>query len=137
MRLTPRIRLQPAPDLWAGEHVVWYLPCGMSQRIAVGGMLVVTNQRVMFIPSRLQPKRDLAVHAWRLSEIDSIGVQERDFTPYTGGMQRRLRLTLKNDPSPVLFVTKHPDQTLEAFRTAVDTAAVAPPLRELPWRPGP
>lgn len=71
----------------------------------------MTTARVLFVPNRTTPRRNRAVHDWRLGDVVSIDARDRDFTPYTGGMHRRLGIELR-DGTTILFVVKRLDEVV-------------------------
>jgi hypothetical protein len=110
--------LIPKPKLHAGERILWRSPAAISLRTAVGGTLYITTARLLFVPNRLNFRRNRQSHDWSLVQVAEIGVRDRDFTPYTGGMHRRLQVTLKSGEQ-ILFVTKALDQAVREIRTAI------------------
>jgi hypothetical protein len=105
--------LIPEPKLEPGERILWQSPASLtSVRPMVGGTLYVTNNRVMLVPNRLNYWRGTRKpRAWPRTQIQSIGVQDRDFTPYTGGMHNRMQITLTTGEQ-LLFVVRHPDEAV-------------------------
>lgn len=97
--------LIPEPKLNADERVLWRKPGSITLRTAVGGTLYVTSARILFVPNRLNTHRNRQVREWPLPAVQSVDVQGRDFTAYTGGMHNRLRLTLATGEH-LLFVIK-------------------------------
>jgi hypothetical protein len=62
---------------------------------------------------------------WPISEIGAVDVQARDFTPYTGGMHDRLRLTLRNGDA-LLFNVKELDQAVAELQGLLATTQRCP-----------
>jgi hypothetical protein len=116
--LRPNVSLLiPAPKLEDNEGVLWRSPAGFTPpRPTVGGTLYATTRRLLFIPNRLNfLRRSRRVCEWPITQLASVGVLDRDFTPYTGGMHNRLEVTL-NSGEQLQFVVKEPDVAVEAFR---------------------
>lgn len=89
--------LNPQPLLDAPtERIVWHKRGAMTIRAADAGILYVTTARIVFVPNRLNLKMNRAHRDWAISDIESVGVADRDWTPYTGGFRKRLCLTLRN-----------------------------------------
>lgn len=75
------MRLVPEPPLGPGEQIAWKLPLGMTLgRTDVGGNLYLTGSRLLFVPNKLN-LRKRNPRSIPLSEIVSIGKQERTWTP--------------------------------------------------------
>lgn len=110
--------LLPKPPLNPDERILWRSPAAMSIRTAVGGTLYVTRDRVLFVPNRLNNRRNRPTHEWPLGDLQSVAARDRDFTPYTGGTHKRLGLTF-GDGTTVLFVVKRLDEALGALQGVV------------------
>ena len=94
-------------------------------RTAVAGVLYITTlARVLFVPNRGNLRKYSEVCEWPLSDIISVGVQGRDFTAYTGGMQKRLCLTLR-DGTELLFVVTKRDRAIGELRKIIGESDVA------------
>jgi hypothetical protein len=82
------------PKLEAAEKIRWKSSAGraLNRWITSGGLLVVTNRRVMFQPNRF----DLVIgkKPWQcpLVSVTAVEAVERDLTVLAGGMRERLRL---------------------------------------------
>jgi hypothetical protein len=109
-------RLLPPPELANGERVVWKAPAATAEPPGHGGTLYVTTQRVIYIDNKLNPPPRFN-RAWPLDNIESISIAKPDWTPYTGGMQRRLRMTTTE--GDVLFKTRHLDERAARLREAI------------------
>jgi hypothetical protein len=113
-----------APLLEPGERIIWKKKALMGPstdapyiRTSITGVLYVTSgERLLFVPNRGNMGRYMKDRAWRLSDVVDVGIQQRDWTPYTGGMQKRLRLTLKNGAT-LLFVLKKRDEAVRQLQT--------------------
>jgi hypothetical protein len=112
----------PAPDLQSGEQVLWHRPAQLTRsRGWVGGSLWVTNERVLFVPGRLVfPRQE--VRQYQLGELESVGRENRDNTPYTGGMRTRIRLAFR-DGTTMLLAVKGLDEAIAELEQLVPSAA--------------
>lgn len=114
------------PPLNAGEAVSWKKKASLSPstgspdvRTAVAGILYVTTAgRLLFVPNRGNLRRYAQTREWQVSNIAEVGEQQRDWTPYTGGMQKRLRIGLR-DGSELLFVVSKRDEAIDGLRSVV------------------
>ena len=107
--------LLPPPDLEPGERVLWQRPGSFSRsRGWVGGTLCVTTARVMFIPTRLAfvSFAPLKLQQYPLTDLESVGIEEKDYTPYTGGMRKRIRLAFRGGDI-MLVAIKHLQEAVE------------------------
>jgi hypothetical protein len=112
--------LLPNPKLSPGERVLWRRTGSLSRpRGWVGGTLVITTARVMFVPGRLAfslaPGK---APQFTSTDLVSVGVEDRDYTPYTGGMRKRLRLT-SCDGQTMLVAVKGLDQAVEEVQKLI------------------
>lgn len=117
------------PPLSTGEAVRWKKKASLGPgtgssdvRTAVAGVLYVTTSgRFLFVPNRGNLRRYAQTREWQVSEIAEVGEQQRDWTPYTGGMQKRLRIGLR-DGRELLFVVSKRDETIDGLRGVVHGA---------------
>src|ERR1700739_2332816 len=108
----------PGPKLRTGEGGLWHGPAHLTRsRARVGGSLWVTNERVIFVPGRLVfPRQE--DREYPVSELISVSKQDRDYTPYTGGMRKRVRLGFRGGATMSLAV-KALDQVVAELQTVV------------------
>ena len=64
--------------------------------------------------------RSRRIREWPIQQLGSVGVLDRDFTPYTGGMHSRMEITLKNGEK-LLFVVKDLSTAIEELRRIAAT----------------
>ena len=105
----------PTPKLYPGERLLWRKPASLALRTAVGGALHITTERIIFIPNRLNWGELRATHEWATREVATITVTDRDYTPYTGGMRKRMCIGLKAE-EPLMFVVKRLDDMIAEVR---------------------
>jgi hypothetical protein len=110
--------LLPEPSLLPDERLLWRKPASLSLRTAVGGALHITTERVVFIPNRLNWGKMRQTHEWPINQIEVVRVADRDFTPYTGGMRKRMCLIMESG-EPLLFVVKNLDETVREVQNAI------------------
>ena len=97
-----------------GESVVWDAAANREQAgwRAVGGRLTLTTTRLLFTANRFDAV--LGGRDWvaRRQGVQAVGVSGRSLKggPFSGGIRRRLHLTLA-DGSEELFVVRSPDET--------------------------
>jgi hypothetical protein len=111
------------PPLRPDERILWrrVVSLGPSSgspdlRIGAGGWLFVrTHGRVIFLASRGNRKAVRYIREWSIDDIADVGVQERDWTAYAGGIQKRLRLTLRNG-NELLFVVRKRERVVAELR---------------------
>lgn len=101
------------PKLILGEDVKWRSPPGIVDRTGHGGTLYVTSARVMYLDNRLEPRR--VNREWPVDDVAAISVAAPDGTLYTGGLHRRLRMTLR-DGETVLFNVSKLDSVVEQLQ---------------------
>jgi hypothetical protein len=82
-------------------------------RVGRRSHLEITTARVLFIPGKLAAFSfaPLKVQEHRLADLESVGIEKPDHTPYTGGMRTRLRLNFRGG-STMLVRVKHLDQAI-------------------------
>lgn len=101
--LNKLVPVRPA-QLAPGERIVWQSRAGIVDRTAHAGALYVTTQRVIFLANNLN--RRPVDREWSLEDIESVEIAKPDWTAYTGGFHRRLRMiTTEGD---VLFNLRAP-----------------------------
>lgn len=113
-----RRHLRPLPDLRQGDEIRWQRTAGYTAGpTRMGGTLYITKSELVYVVGKLgHTIKDWAPPPrFPLSEIKAIDVMERTFTPYDGGMQRRLRIR-ETSGGVHLFVVKHPDEAASQLR---------------------
>jgi len=80
------------PKLEEGEAIRWqaWANRSLNRWIAAGGMLVVTNRRVLFRPNRVEMAIGKKQWECPIASLAEVEVVDRDFTVPAGGMRRRL-----------------------------------------------
>lgn len=80
----------------------------------------------MFVPARLAAVSfaPLKLQQLPLDDLQSVAVQDRDFTPYTGGMRKRLCLTFRNGDT-MLVAVKDLDQAVNELQDIIKKSAIA------------
>jgi hypothetical protein len=108
----------PKPVLKPGEREIETYRANRSQGSrAVGGHLLLTNQRVVFYPHKLDALTGGKSWECDLVSIASVGVAEQDYKPFDGSMRRRLRIQCA-DTAEHFVVSK-----VEAIVAAIGAAA--------------
>lgn len=93
----------------------------MSLRTAVAGVVYATTARIVFVPNRLSilgPRKYRQIREWPLAQVTSADVQDRDYTAYTGGMRKRLRVSLNNGEE-LFFVVKGLDEAVDTLTNII------------------
>ena len=106
----------------AGERVVWKVFAGRKQgRLARGGRLQVTTERLVFTPHRFDAALGGHARAIELRDIASVTKAKRTFPGdfHSGGLRDRLCVTLHNEESE-LFVVNHLDAVVEKIQQAAN-----------------
>ncbi len=114
------------PPLLPGERVLWQKKVSMGPssgapdlRTAIAAVLYVTSMdRVLLVPNRGNRRKYREARTWKLGDVASAGVQARDFTAYTGGLQQRLCLTM-NDATELLFVCTSREEALADWQAMI------------------
>jgi len=106
----PRLNLRP------GESVLWEAWANHVRRgIAVGGNLVVTDQRLLFQPNRLD--RATGRKLWECPRAAIIGMDRLPRRPLAllgGGLRQRLAIDTTDGPE--IFVVNNPDRQTTELR---------------------
>ncbi|HEX3802171.1 MAG TPA: hypothetical protein VHV75_04965 [Solirubrobacteraceae bacterium] len=109
------------PTLHNGEEVVWRRPAARSlERQTVPGMLYLTSDALLFMPNRLNRRRDIVstrIPHEQLIAVDTIDPVLSRASRQNGGLRRRLRVQAPDETH--LFVIKHPDQVAQELRASV------------------
>ncbi len=94
-----------------GEVVLWARFANRTQGgyRAVGGKLFLTNQRLLFLPNRVDAA--LGGHAWEaeLADVRGVGRQPARRRPtmlFSGGLRDRLRVVLNQGPVELFVVNQ-------------------------------
>lgn len=90
---------------------------------AVGALCITSSGRVLFAPGRGNRRRYRKAREWPLADVVSVGEQPRDFTPYTGGMQKRLRLDLRNGTALLFVLVRRDEAIAELSRLVAERAS--------------
>lgn len=117
--------LNPKPALKDGEQIRWQKPAGYSleRRSAVSGTVYVTSADVIFVPNRLNfTHRNWDPVRFPVADVDTIGIQERTYTPYDGGMRRRVVIRLRNGQVHV-FILSRPDEAAAELQRLLGVGA--------------
>ena len=103
-----------SPKLTSGESALWDRAANREQAgwRTVGGRLTVTSSRVLFTANRFDAVLGGNDWATGRENVQGVGMSDRSLKggPLTGGLRRRVRLTM-TDGSDELFVVKKPDET--------------------------
>jgi hypothetical protein len=115
-------------DASPGEQVrmSWRANRTQHSRRAVGGKLMVTTHRMVFLPHRLDAITGGQVWCAALAECQAAGVEPKGGDRYGGdryGGGLRDRLRIDTDSGPQLFVVN----TLDQVRAAIGDAITATP----------
>jgi len=107
------------PTLHPGEEIRWRRPAArsLSDR-TVAGMLYVTSHSLVFMPNRLNRRRDLVstrIPLERIDVVDTIAPQRSLASKRSGGLRRRLLVTTL-DEDEHLFVINQPDRVARELR---------------------
>jgi len=106
------------PTLRDGEQIRWRKPAAhcVSER-TVPGTLFVTTQALVFMPNRLNRRRDLVAHRIAVADVESVGVQERSATiTQRAALRRRVRVRTAIGDT-FLFVVNNPDAAARELST--------------------
>jgi hypothetical protein len=110
-----------SPLLEGVEKLRWKRAANHTQgNRAVGGRLFMTNQRLIFQPNRLDAATKGLQWSVRLRDVQSVGKEDRDMNPFSGGLRNRLRV--HDAHGSELFVVRHLDEVIELLETAVAAA---------------
>ncbi|MFE6861596.1 hypothetical protein [Nocardia sp. NPDC057668] len=112
-----------APGLTESESVIWKKVANRTQSAnrAVGGRLYLTETRLIFEPGHFDALTGGRPWSTPLHAIRGTGSQDRDGSPFSGGLRNRLRLDLA-DGSVELFVINDLDLAIEVLERATASA---------------
>jgi hypothetical protein len=89
---------------------------------AVGGHLLLTNQRVCFYPHKLDDATGGKAWECRLASISQVGLAPLGFNPFNGSLRRRVQIECAD--ATEYFVMSKPSDVIAAIKNAV--AAIRP-----------
>ncbi len=82
----------------SGEHVVSRFPANRTQGSrAIGGHLILTNQRLLFRPHKLDSATGGDSWECPLHSISNTAIAPRGRNPFDGSLRRRLTVTTGGD----------------------------------------
>lgn len=87
---------------------------------AVGGHLLLTDQRLVFLPHRFDSATGGQVWECGLASISEVGMAARGFNPLDGSFRRRLRIT--SDGVAEFFVVNKCARVVAAIEAAAGRA---------------
>jgi hypothetical protein len=119
----------PKPALKPDEHEIETYRANRSQGSrAVGGHLLLTDQRVLFYPHKLDSSTGGKSWESALGSIANVGLSERGRNPFDGSMRRRLKIesdgaidfswSAKPSPSPQRFAAPPGVDPVQICRSA-------------------
>lgn len=83
----------PKPALKPSEHEIATYRANRTQGFrAVGGHLLLTNQRVLFYPHKIDDGTGGKSWECELTSVTSVGMSARGLHPFNGSMRRRLQI---------------------------------------------
>jgi hypothetical protein len=104
------------PDLRPGERAIETYRANRSQGLrAVGGHLLLTDQRVVFYPHKFDSA--IGGRPWEcdLKSISKVSTAPRGRNPFDGSIRRRLQI---DGQTTELFVVNKVDSVVEAIEEA-------------------
>jgi hypothetical protein len=109
------------PTLHEGEGVVWRKPAALSlDKRTVPGMLYLTTEALLFMPNRLNLRRDLIstrIPREQMTDVDTVDPRVSLRSRRNGELRRRLSVGTSEEMH--LFVINHPEQVAQELRSAV------------------
>lgn len=107
----------PKPDLKPDEHEIQTYRANRSQGSrAVGRHLLLTDQRVLFYPHKLDSSTGGKEWERDLVSVTTVGLAEQRFNPFDGSMRRRLKIEC--DDAADFFVVNKAESIATAIRAA-------------------
>jgi hypothetical protein len=107
----------PKPSLRPDEREIATYRANRSQGSrAVGGHLLLTDQRVLFYPHKLDSSTGGKAWECHLGAITNVGLSERGFNPFDGSMRRRLKI--ESGGTANFFVVNKAESIAAAIRDA-------------------
>jgi hypothetical protein len=108
----------PKPTLQPSEREIETYRANRTQGSrAVGGHLLLTNQRVLFYPHKVDSETGGKSWECSLTSISDVGLSARGSNPFNGSMRRRLQIDRAGETE--YFVVSKPDVIVAAIRQAV------------------
>ena len=101
-----------------GEHIEWRATANRTHEgTAVGGRLVVTDRRILFIPTGFE--QGLGRDSWQCSfqGVLEVDLADREMSLFSGGLRRRVRI--RTETSTELFVVWRPRRVADRLQQAV------------------
>jgi hypothetical protein len=98
------------PQLEHGEEILWERrACRSTERSQQGGVLYLTDRRLLFVPSSHDAERGAVPASMPRHRIARLAVEPRTLNPllfFTGGFRRRLRVEEPNGWARVFLIGK-------------------------------
>lgn len=108
------------PRLFHGESIVWQRRCTrIFRRRQQGGVLYLTDRRLLFMPSVLDANRGAIPSDLPRERIAALGIEERTLNPLKipqGGLARRLRVEERDGWSTRIFIVPKLDESIAELR---------------------
>lgn len=105
-------------DARPGERMLWSARANRTQGArAVGGVLFLTSERLLFAPHLLDAALGGKPCAIELASVVAVDKHRKGANPLGGGMRDRLRVT-SADGSEEMFVVNRLDAVIERLREA-------------------
>jgi hypothetical protein len=109
------------PTFHEGEELLWRRPAARSLTDrTVAGMLFLTSIGVIFMPNRLNRRRDIIsvrIPHDQIESVDTLAPVLARASRRNGGLRRRLRMTTAEET--LLFVVNHPEQVADEISSAL------------------
>jgi hypothetical protein len=109
------------PTFHEGEELLWRRPAARSLTDrTVAGMLFLTSIGVIFMPNRLNRRRDIVsvrIPHDQIEGVDTLAPVLARASRRNGGLRRRLRMTTADET--LLFVINHPEQVADEISSAL------------------
>jgi hypothetical protein len=109
------------PTFHDDEELLWRRPAARSLADrTVAGMLFLTSIGVVFMPNRLNRRRDIVsirIPHDQIESVDTISPVLSRASRRNGGLRRRLRMTTPDET--LLFVINHPEQVADEINSAL------------------
>jgi hypothetical protein len=103
-----------APNLRPNEHVINTFRANRSQGWrAVGGHVLITSERVIFYPHKVDEVTGAGMWTSELDQISNASVAPRGRNPFNGSLRQRLMVVGANGTE--LFVLRSPNEVVDAI----------------------
>jgi hypothetical protein len=110
-----------SPRLFPSEKVRWKKSANQTQgHRPIGGCLYLTNERLLFQPSRVNAVSHGERWSISLQMIQRIEKQMPDGNRFSGGLRTRLRIDLE-DGTVQRFMVKDLESVVQTLRRAVES----------------